>query len=390
MDRLEVESGLGKLLTPCYVFDADVFRARIREIREVLADTAELCFAMKANPFIAEDTDDIRIEVCSFGELAICERADVDMRRIVLSGVNKDPKETERVIRTYGEKVIYTAESPSQLELISGCARSCGKKLRVLLRLTAGNQFGMDRETIEKILSKRDGYILTEFLGIQFYSGTQKRKLSLIEKELDMLDEFLEDLREKYGYEARELEYGPGLYVPYFLGEEPENTGQSLGKLRELLLKMKFKGRITLEMGRYLAASCGYYFTKIVDEKVNSGQQYAIADGGIHQLNYYGQMMAMKIPHYTQYPSDSGSEEGKVTLCGSLCTVNDILVRNIPLSIPAKDSVIAFENCGAYSATEGMALFLSRDLPRIYKYKEGHYDLIRDRFESNVLNSRNI
>ena len=34
--------------------------------------------------------------------------------------------------------------------------------------------------------------------------------------------------------------------------------------------------------------------------KQNSGVHYCIVDGGIHQLNYFGQMMAMKQPYYRQ------------------------------------------------------------------------------------------
>ncbi|MEI3412825.1 MAG: hypothetical protein V8Q57_06260 [Blautia sp.] len=44
-----------------------------------------------------------------------------------------------------------------------------------------------------------------------------------------------------------------------------------------------------LEMGRYLAYLCGFYLTSIVDMKVNHEQSYAIVDGGINHLNYYGQ-----------------------------------------------------------------------------------------------------
>ncbi len=60
---------------------------------------------------------------------------------------------------------------------------------------------------------------------------------------------------------------------------------------------LPLEGNVILEMGRYLTYLCGYYITSIVDMKVNHGQNYAIVDGGINHLNYYGQAMAMKLPH---------------------------------------------------------------------------------------------
>ena len=94
----------------------------------------------------------------------------------------------------------------------------------------------------------------------------------------------------------RELEYGPGFHIPYFEGESPVDEDAMLADFREALDAMAFKGRISLEAGRFLAAPCGSYVTRVVDTKQNQGQNYCIVDGGINHVNYYGQAMAMKIP----------------------------------------------------------------------------------------------
>ena len=143
------------------------------------------------------------------------------------------------------------------------------------------------------------------------------------------------------------------------------------------------RGKIVLEMGRFLAAFCGYYVTRIVDQKRNLGQNYCIVDGGIHHLNYFGQMMAMKIPKFchvkqeteytksrTEQPekevalNESGEEEAW-NICGSLCTVSDVIVKQLPLVDAKIGDVLVFERTGAYSVTEGIYLFLSRDLPPV-------------------------
>ena len=115
-------------------------------------------------------------------------------------------------------------------------------------------------------------------------------------------------------------------------------------------------------MGRFLAASCGKYYTQVKDLKSAGDANYAILDGGIHHLNYFGQRMAMQVPPISIYRAD-GVELTQLpdidyTLCGSLCTVADVLVREVKLKKLELGDVLEFGHCGAYSVTEAPALFL--------------------------------
>ena len=67
---------------------------------------------------------------------------------------------------------------------------------------------------------------------------------------------------------------------------------------------------IVFEMGRFLTASCGYYMTKIVDQKKNDAVNVCIVDGGINHVNYYGQNMAMKTPILSYFPAAFTGREG--------------------------------------------------------------------------------
>ena len=51
----------------------------------------------------------------------------------------------------------------------------------------------------------------------------------------------------------------------------------------------------------------------------------------MHQLVYYGQSMAMKHPPGGPLSPRVGEEPQPWTLCGALCTINDILVKRLPL-----------------------------------------------------------
>lgn len=59
--------------------------------------------------------------------------------------------------------------------------------------------------------------------------------------------------------------------------------------------------------------------------------------------------------------------------------MNDILVKAAPLPEMEIGDALVFENAGAYCMTEGMSLFLSRDLPQIYLIGRGRRALSRAR-----------
>ena len=347
---------------------------------------------MKANPFLVKEASEWvnHLEVCSPGEFAICERAGVPMKQVVLSGVNKEEKDIRYIVEHYGGQVTYTVESLLQLDNLQKAGKDFQRKLPVLLRVTSGNQFGLNEELVRSIIRKRSSYPALNFIGLQYFSGTQKKRIEVLEEELMYMDRLLRDL-ESYGYEAEVLEFGPGLYVEYFPKDTRIDECKLLKEFAALLPKVHFEKKINLELGRYLAASCGTYLTSIVDQKINNDKGFCIVDGGIHQVNYFGQTMAMKIPAYRQLKKcefQTVTEKDTAwNICGSLCTINDIIVKKLPLHDATVGDTLVFENAGAYSVTEGMALFLSRDLPKILYYEEEKgLRLARDRIEMNFLN----
>ncbi|SHH37654.1 diaminopimelate decarboxylase [Clostridium collagenovorans DSM 3089] len=383
-----LDEAISKYKTPFYIFDIDVLVKQIKKIKSVLGKNVELCYAMKANPFVIKGMENVidSFEVCSPGEFHICERAKINMEKIIMSGVYKNEDDIEHAIVNYGHKITYTVESLMQWQNLKECACKHNVSINVLLRLTMGNQFGMDEKVIEEIISNRNSYKNIEIEGIQFFSGTQKKSGGRIKKELNMLDDFCENLKTSYGFDAKRLEYGPGLPISYF-EEEKDCEDEVLNILAEELSKLKFKGRIVLEVGRFIAATCGSYITSVVDIKSNQGQNYCIVDGGIHHINYYGQMLAMKKPPIIHLNKEESGEVEEWTVCGSLCTMNDVLIKQYPfINLQLKDKLV-FKKVGAYSVCEGISLFLSRELPQVILYsKENGFSLARNNFPTDKLN----
>ncbi len=399
--------------TPYYVFDTDEFAKRAAMIRAALdckgGRRIPLCFSIKANPFLLhrlpEGLD--HVEVCSPGELEICIALGVKPESIIYSGVMKEKCDIERAV-SYGAGIL-TCESIRHATLISQVmfegmpegaheAEFTEKKAQVILRLTSGNQFGMSLEDIEYIISHPDEFKGIAVMGIHYYSGTQK-SLRKINKDLEKIKSALTMLKDKYSFEPQLVEYGPGLCVEYFEEDWQEKEKQSLDEAAEVLREFAEEYPLGIEMGRFLAASCGKYYTQVKDLKSTGDANYAILDGGIHHLNYFGQRMAMQVPPIRVYGGEVSENDEKTgveltqlpdidyTLCGSLCTVADVLVREVKLKKLELGDVLEFGHCGAYSVTEAPALFLSRQLPAIYAYsKQNSFELLRGYVAASDIN----
>lgn len=383
---------LHKLGTPAYVFDTDIFAERAELVKKAFGDKVQICFSIKANPFVLADLPECfsKIEVCSPGELTICEKLNADMDMVIFSGVNKTAEDVERAMQDCVGT--FTAESIMHVNLINNSAINNGKCVPVLLRLTGGSQFGMDEDELLNIIKNRDSYKGIEIVGIHYFTGTQKRKPAAIIKELDRVDAFVDMVKSDYDFELKRVEYGTGLAVDYFKDNADELEEERLNGIAERICELGEKVELTVEMGRFFAAPCGFYFTKVIDTKTCCGINYAIVDGGLNQLKYDGQIQGMQIPAITHLSDDdNNTDEQAWTLCGSLCTTADVLAREVKLCGLKPDDTLVFHRTGAYSAMEGMAVFLSREMPRIALYsKEKGLRIVRDFIYSDTMNTANF
>lgn len=424
--KITFENIASQYSTPSYVFDIGELTSRTAMIRDALPNDVSLCFAMKANPFLTKVMGEVtdRLEVCSPGEYEICIRNNIDPEMIVVSGVSKTPSSMERIL-TYSKGAgIYTIESPLHYEILKDLSPA-SHRLKVLLRLSNGNQFGMDERTLLGMVKRIQSENVLDIAGIHYYGGTQKTSKKMLH-ELETLKALGTRLRDEFELNDIELEYGPGLPVEYFhsdnsgkeetgmkestmktVGNEDADIGKAsacsdlssannhdnsqLEELSKQLEGMNMFSHITIELGRFLSAYCGYYLTRIMDSKTTKGANYLITDGGIHQLSYYGQLLGMKTPFIRHIHSKHGSspdQKDKYTICGSLCTANDVLVKQLELSDPDVGDILIFERCGAYSVTESMALFLSRELPQVLLLEpDNSITILRELTETNSFNS---
>lgn len=358
--------------TPSYVFNSDEFRQRAERVKKEFGENVGICFSIKANPFLLSALPDSfdKIEVCSPGELTVCEKTNADMAKVIFSGVNKTHDD---VVRAMNDNVgTFTAESLLHIKYINETAIKQGKRVPVLLRLTGGSQFGMDGDVVIDIIKNRANYDGIQIVGLHYFTGTQKRKPAVIIKELESVEQFCIRVKNELKFDIERIEYGTGLAVDYYSQDADTTEHERLAAVAPKIRELGEKYDLTVEMGRFFACSCGYYFTKVMDAKTNCSINYAVLDGGLNQLKYDGQIQGMQIPVISHLKNNDqkASNPQPWTLCGSLCTTADVLARNAMFEELKIGDVLVFHRTGAYSVTEGMAVFLSREMPQIWLASE--------------------
>lgn len=384
MDMECLEHGIVKYGTPLYAFDIDEMKETVSLFRQKLEGNAGICFAMKANPFLVRQVAALtdRIEVCSMGEFEICRKLGIEPEKMLISGILKEKEDIFTVLNYYRGACTYTIESLNQFHAFAEWCDANNEVIHVYLRLTNGTQFGMDKEIIRNMISVRGMCPFLKIQGIHYFTGTQKNSMEKVKKELTYLDGFLRELEKEFEFQIEDLEYGPGIAVAYFEGQR-DTMAEDIRIIVNAIQEMQWKGNVILEMGRVLAAKCGYYLTSVKDIKQNGGRNYCIVDGGIHQVHYDGQIRGMYCPAFQISPEHEYGEKREYVICGSLCTVNDVLVQKAEITNLRVGNVLIFERAGAYAMTEGMALFLSHELPKVAFYsKEMGWKLVREKQET--------
>ena len=371
--------------TPFYILDKKMAIDRVHEIQKRLPSNAKLCYAIKANAFFTDflKDEDILFEVCSPGELSICEKTGLNPDKIVFSGVVKT---LEDVKKAYSLKVnTITLESKAHCEYLMKAAKSENQhEQAIILRLTGGNQFGMSEKDLTECVEKLKAFPSIKIRGIHFFTGTQK-KFKTIAEEIPFIENFCDKLKSDFGLENLEIEYGAGLPYDYFSGKDEKDNFTALDEFSSLIKSSNFN--YVIELGRYVASPCGKYVTKIADVKGDGKNNYCLIDGGINHINYFGQMMGMKLPHVEHISqANAFSDTLDYTIAGSLCTTADIVLRKLPLKAPAIGDLLVFGDIGAYSITEGIYLFLSHPLPAVLCNDDGKITVLRNSEETYKLN----
>lgn len=387
--------------SPLYVYDSAELEGRYDALRSRLHEAVDVFYSLKANPNVAIcallGRRGAGAEVSSLVELLTAQRAGIPPERIVFLGPGKSIAEIEACC-TAGIGALIV-ESVPELAIADEVARRTGTGITVLLRINPSfqsargglamggkaRQFGIDEKVVAESLDLVGRYPAVRIAGIQVYLGTRILSEEAIIDNTARILSMAERLSEQCGFPLDVVDFGGGLGVAYHENERDLDLAVLTEGINAAVAKFVVDHpdtKIMMELGRYLAATCGTYATTIRYVKESFGERFAVADGGTnHHMAAVGIGSVVK----RNFPiallgrvSDAPPVPWQVT--GPLCTPNDLLGRKVPLPADLRPGdVIGVHRAGAYGPSASPVFFLSHGYPAEVLVHDGETHLVRRR-----------
>jgi len=352
-----IKAEKGKQEIPFYLFHEGKVHENIEALRRCTGTSVKIAYAMKANPWLVKAaalTADY-IEVCSLGELNLCREYGIPGEKIVLDGTCKDEEFMKTALDMEVKRV--SIDSPEQMRSYMNVARR-KKKPELFLRVSSGNQFGMNEKEMQECIQMCKMVSDVEVIGLQYYAGTQKNNVRQIREDLEKLQEWLLLCESNQAIQVRKLEFGAGIGVPYFEGEDIAEYRKAMNCVSDFIATMLGRYDVTYEAGRNIAANSGIYVTEVFQLKEREDYRIVFCKGGTNHIHYHGGLLGIRTPIVQEFCSVQSEKKTEMMICGSLCNAGDVLVRrcNMNVEIDVGDLII-FYGVGAYSPTESPNLF---------------------------------
>lgn len=364
--------------TPLFVYSRALIDARVGELRAALPARVGLNYAVKANPHpqviahMAPLVDGF--DIASSGELAMCQAAGIDPRRISFAGPGKRDDELEAAIAA---GVTLNCESEGEGLRALAIGQRIGTAPRIAVRVNpsfvmtgsgmkmggGAKQFGVDADKVPD-LARRLIAEGADWRGLHIFTGSQTLSAdAIIEAQGNVLD-LAAELTDAIGHGCPKLNMGGGFGIPYFPGDTPVDlprVGAALAERVASLPAVLAETELCIELGRYLVGEAGVYLTRIIDRKESHGVTFLVTDGGLHhQLAASGNFGTVVRRNYpsaiaTCYGAEPTEE---VNIVGCLCTPLDRLADNAAMPHAEVGDLVAVFCAGAYGATASPSAFL--------------------------------
>lgn len=397
--------------TPLYVVSENFIRERCREMREDFLqkyENTKAVYASKALQVLEVlrivASEGLGLDVVSGGELYAALQAGFDPALIEFHGNAKSEQELREALEA-GVRTIVV-DNLSELVLLDELAGEAGKVQSVLLRVTPG----VDSHTHEYIstgqLDSKFGFAVEEILdgvaekaqnspnidlrGFHYHVGSQLHDNSSHVMATEIILNMLAELKEKIGYEAREINCGGGFGVHY--AGDPQRTTVSyfmdpvMEKINAFCEEHGLsRPAVTIEPGRWVTGEAGITIYEVCSVKTNAaGRTYIGVDGGFPdnpRTALYDAKYEVEAVEKHDAPYDQ-----VVTIAGKCCESGDIVAWDVELPELERGDHIAVLCTGAYNHAmasnynrvpkPGMVIIWDGE-PRLAVKKETYADMIR-------------
>jgi diaminopimelate decarboxylase len=362
--------------TPVYVVDERDLRTRARAFAEAFAGwdvyyagKSFLCTAVAR--WVAEEG--LGIDVCTGGELAVVQRAGIDLRRVGMHGNNKSIAELRQALTGGVGRVIV--DSFGEIERVGALADELGLRPRVLVRATTG----VEAHTHEYIATAHEdqkfGFAIAggvaadallachehpslELAGIHSHIGSQIFDAEGFEVAARRTLRLHAEFAARTGTTLPELDLGGGFGIAYTSADSPATPKELAGALREII-DHECEGlgiavpHLSIEPGRAISGPSTFALYRVGTVKPvqldgGASRLYVAVDGGMSDNIRTALYAAEYSATLASRRSDAPPALARVV--GKHCEGGDILVRDefLPADIAPGD-LIAVPASGAYS-----------------------------------------
>ncbi|NTW29283.1 MAG: diaminopimelate decarboxylase [Coriobacteriia bacterium] len=360
--------------TALYVMDEETIRTQLRDyvrwttfhwndVDVVYAGKAFMSLAMLR--IVAEEG--CCLDVSSGGELAFALRAGFPMDRIYVHGNNKTPLELSECLDAGVGRIVV--DSFEEMERLSAMASERGLRQRILIRVTPGveadthdfimtgaedSKFGFGRNQGLAMAAVKRALELPgiAFDGLHMHIGSQIFALRSFAKAIEVIVEFMGEIKAETGVEVRMLDTGGGLGIAYGLPDEP-STIKDYGKVVVDGIKEECEKRglnvpaMAVEPGRSIVANAGVtLYTVGSIKEIPNIRTYVAVDGGMSdniRTSLYGAHYEALIANKADRP-----REMVATVAGKHCESGDIVVTDAPLQCTEVGDILCVCATGAY------------------------------------------
>ncbi len=373
--------------TPAYLVDEADVRVRAREFRDAFHDAfeaigtqADVYYAGKAFLCTAMarllQEEGLRLDVCSGGELAIAQRAQVPAERIAMHGNNKSVWEIERALDAGIGRIIV--DSFEEIDRVAQAARDRSVVAQVMLRVKTGveahtHEFiatahedqkfgfslsdGADSQVGDAVRRVLDAPDALRLLGFHSHIGSQIFESDGFREAAQRLIALQLSVASDHGVELPELDLGGGFGIAYLPTDEPLAPREMAEQLAAIV-QDACRGagtpvpRVSVEPGRSIVGPAGITLyevgtvkpVRVSEELVRS---YIAVDGGMSD----NPRPVLYDADYTCVVANRTSDAPSVLtrVVGKHCESGDIVVRDVrlPGDVTAGD-LLAVPATGAY------------------------------------------
>ncbi len=398
-DTVELAAEFG---TPLYLFDEFSLRSKCAEFKaefgQRYADTTVIyackAFINKALLLIFKE-EGLGLDVVSGGELGFAHSVGFPLEKVYFHGNNKSAEEISLALEWGVGRIVV--DNFYELKMLGEMAKEKGCRPDILLRLSPGvdphthqyittgnvdSKFGFPLAIGEEALVTAMSMPEVNLIGLHFHIGSQIAETEPYQQAIEFILNFAAEMKQKHGFELRELDVGGGFAIQYTLDSPapPISTyaeamaSSIINKCQKIEMPLP---QLIIEPGRSVVGQAGVALYKVGAVKDIPGIRcYVCVDGGmgdnIRPALYGARQEAVVANKMTE------KEAGKVTLAGKFCESGDILIRDINLPPVIAGDIVAVPDCGAYNIPQS-SNYNAFFLPAIVLVKDGKARPIRRR-----------